>query len=688
MIARLRKLIQRVERASKKPLSVILLRIHQSIVLAVHTHLGVFGYQAGRIVARWGRPGALDALLAENHLSSLPITTAAIDTARRQLADDPAEKAVFATLYDEVIGGKIAIFGTILELGKGGPYPWNSDWRYGHHWSNRSAHSYDFYEYDKTVPYDVKFPWELSRLNFLVAPTLLATLETRSEWWGHLDQVLGDWQDHNPVAHSIGWHAMEVSMRSINLVFMANLALHAGTPAENALRRILALCEIHGMFLFRALEYSDVRGNHYAANLTALTMLGSLLLPAVGEAKRWLELARGRIDSEIQLQYCDDGVQFEKSIPYHRLVTELFLLAAITFEARGQGIGDVAKVRLRKACEYTAAYTRPDGLAPLWGDNDDARALWFDAGHKATGAASDPGEYLRDHRGLINLGAVFFAAPDLLAGRDMEEASTLAVALLLPGREVAASEVAGCHKPAFRYFDSGGMVIADEANFHLVMDVGEVGMKGWGGHGHLDALSFEVSLGGEPLIIDPGSYVYTGDPAARDEFRATGAHNIVRIDGREMADLPERRMWQLGREADPHDVVAQKTGTGFRVSVRHSGYSGLPDPVVIARELTWDRGQAELRIIDRVECDGQHDVERFYHLAPGVKAELRPETLTMTTPRGQCYVMSWDEGAQAELRHDWVSHNYARRTESETLVLSNQIVKVSEFFAVICRASG
>jgi len=63
------------------------------------------------------------------------------------------------------------------------------------------------------------------------------------------------------------------------------------------------------------------------------------------------------------------------------------------------------------------------------------------------------------------------------------------------------------------------------------MDVGEFGKKGSGGHGHNDLMSFEVSLSGVPLVVDPGCPVYSGDPQTRNLFRSTAYHNGLKVDG-------------------------------------------------------------------------------------------------------------------------------------------------------------
>ena len=51
-----------------------------------------------------------------------------------------------------------------------------------------------------------------------------------------------------------------------------------------------------------------------------------------------------------------------------------------------------------------------------------------------------------------------------------------------------------------------------------------------GGHGHADALSLVLNVGGTEILKDPGTCVYNGSPEWRDFFRSTHAHNTIVVD--------------------------------------------------------------------------------------------------------------------------------------------------------------
>jgi hypothetical protein len=142
----------------------------------------------------------------------------------------------------------------------------------------------------------------------------------------------------------------------------------------------------------------------------------------------------------------------------------------------------------------------------------------------------------------------------------------------------------------------------------VLVDVGPFG-RGRAGHSHSDTLSIVVRSGGEDVLIDPGTYTYVGEPEWREWFRGSGAHNTLRIDGRDQAAAMGPFWW-----SDPPAVqVLNWSSDSVEAECRYHG-------LCHRRRVTLERPD-RLVIVDEVEGSGEHTVERFWH-AGGPVEEL------------------------------------------------------------------
>jgi hypothetical protein len=450
---------------------------------------------------------------------------------------------------------------------------------------------------------------------------------------------------------------MEASMRALTLVITLDMLRLLGVNQKETYACLLRLLAMHGEYIWRNREYSQLRGNHYAANVVALAAIGCALEGFYPSASRWISFAHQATSEEIMRQFLADGVQFEKATGYQRLVTELFLFSLLLFERRGTPVKPEAAERMREACQYTAACARPDGLIPEVGDDDDGRAFHFDpltaqdvGPITATAQMLWPGsEFDRDARA--------FACPIWLLG-------SRALSILTPGHQ-RQTVSRRC-----RHFEDGGVVVARDQEQYLFVDVGEVGLGGHGGHGHNDLLSFEFFSQGCPLVVDPGSFVYTADPKARNLFRSSAYHNSLVADGEEIAPLIG--IWRIADSARPHDVRVTPAGPVVRIEAGHCGYRRLPDPVDHNREirLEWETGTLE--VFDSLKCSGRHSTVRSLHLAKEATATLQANN-AMLTSQGKRWELTWNAGALVSIEDGWVSPGYSVRNKSTVVRLANEI---------------
>jgi hypothetical protein len=292
----------------------------------------------------------------------------------------------------------------------------------------------------------------------------------------------------------------------------------------------------------------------------------------------------------VPAQVFEDGVSFEGSIGYHRLVAELCAMAHLFGPGQDVDLGEAAAARTHALLQASAAWCSEKGRAPQIGDNDSGRAL----------ALTDR-ESL-DHGYLGTLGAVMFRDATLKA----PDAELCAEAVWLYGSEGLKAFRALPAESSPRSFSSpaGGLHVLRGAGAVVTMIAGPQGQRGAGGHSHNDKLSFELHLGGEPVIVDPGSPVYARDPAQRNAYRSTRAHNCVEVDGLEQAEFDPTRLFALPEGAQARLDQMEDGPELARLEASHQGYARIASGLVVRRALTLDKRSPALLVEDTVEGEG------------------------------------------------------------------------------------
>ena len=481
---------------------------------------------------------------------------------------------------------------------------WHTDFKVGKTWPPAFFRDIEYANLDR--PSDVKVAWELSRMQWLV-PIGQAFLLTADERYSlAARRIIESWIRANPYAYSVNWACtMEAAMRVMTWTWLFGIFGRSSSWQQTEFRQtFLVALWLHVDFTHRHIERADVNGNHFTADAAAL-VVGGQLFRDCEQGRRWLNLARADLEREIQLQVFADGVDYEASVPYHRLVLELFFVA--TFSHQKVSGGSVSKPyaqRLAAMARFVAAYSRADGSTPLWGDADDARVLPF--GDQALG----------DHRYLIGLVGLLLGDADLIA----LHSGSVGEAFWWFGA-AAAERLAAVPTtlPTSQAFSDAGVYIMRNHDDHVFIDCGPIGLAGRGGHGHNDALSFEAMLAGALLVSDSGAFVYTADPVARNRFRGTSMHNTPAVDGVEINSfIAPDNLWQLADEARPYTSEWSTDAQRDAWSGSHHGYRKLRDPVDVRRHIVLEHATHTLVVTDTLTGQGRHEIVIPLQLAQGV----------------------------------------------------------------------
>jgi uncharacterized heparinase superfamily protein len=231
--------------------------------------------------------------------------------------------------------------------------------------------------------------------------------------------------------------------------------------------------------------------------------------------------------------------------------------------------------------------------------------------------------------------------------------------------------------PARQQFPDGGYYVlgadlggADE--IRVVADAGPLGYRSIAAHGHADALSFTLSVGGRPFLIDPGTYAYHTHGRWRQYFRGTAAHNTVRIDGLDQSEPGGNFMWLRHARAGCSlwlSSAAKDTFEGW-----HTGYLRLEDPVKHRRLIELDKRARQLVVEDTLEMAEEHDVELFFHCSDQCRVDAVPNGYLITRD-GLSVTLVLPQGGKSEVLSGsvapiagWVSRAFDTREPAPTIV--------------------
>ncbi len=163
-----------------------------------------------------------------------------------------------------------------------------------------------------------------------------------------------------------------------------------------------------------------------------------------------------------------DGTCYEGSTAYHTLDTELFLHFKLICQTLKISLPAEFLSRFEKMVEFLKACTIPDGLVQI-GDNDGGEIL--------TGVAIKKDVY----------------------------------------------------ENYVKNYPDFGIAIINKSGWHITLRYNTFIKKQPSGHFHQDALSVTLCVDGTPILVDPGTYLYTGNSFWRNKMRSWNMHNTFNI---------------------------------------------------------------------------------------------------------------------------------------------------------------
>lgn len=302
--------------------------------------------------------------------------------------------------------------------------------------------------------------------------------------WRHSDdakylecfkRLVRAWLRACPYADGDAWHPYTISLRLVNWLICIDL-FGSALSEDNAFMDTLT----ESMYLqYRHLlinQETSLRANHYWENLKTLLVCAA----AFGERDVYQRVMRD-FEGQLDEQILPDGIHFERSLMYHKLVLEGMLRVWLAAEQVGYSLPRSFLPKNQAMLNAMASLEKGMGKTPFFNDAADGVAKTCDQ---------------------------LVVACKRLFGMDADDSITA--------------------------FPDAGYYKLYDGDIAVMFDAGKPGPSYMLGHAHCDCLSFELSYKGEPVIVNSGAYAYQSE--LRPYFRSTAAHNTVMVNGEEQME--------------------------------------------------------------------------------------------------------------------------------------------------------
>lgn len=446
----------------------------------------------------------------------------------------------------------------------------------GRVWAGADSYCFDVrYRHGSAHLGDVKYVWELNRLQFLhpIAAGIAATARADLARWAF--RIVASWMAANPPYRGINWvSGIELSLRLVSFALLiAAVGPSAMEPGERTMMR--QLIAAHGYWLHRYPSLYSSANNHLIAEGLGLFIAG-VLAPDISDAEEWWQSGRHILEMECNKQILEDGVGVEQSPTYQAFTMEMIALAAILADSIDEPLSGQTLNRLALGAEHLDWILDSAGHAPAIGDNDEGRAI---------GQPPD-----REPRYVASVVAAI-AGLTKLAVSPPHDPHIRDVIFSTPVEQRAARE-------GMRIFPAGGYsVVHDRINDHavdLVFDHGPLGYLSLAAHGHADALAVWLTIDGVSVFVDAGTYLYHSGGAMRDRLRETMAHNSLVLHGQSQSRITGPFMW--GAKAVTR-ITTSHAWPDWSISGEHDGYAKR---FGVTHARCVEKQKREIAIVDRL----------------------------------------------------------------------------------------
>ena len=413
-------------------------------------------------------------------------------------------------------------------------------------------------EYNKG--FDIKVPWELSRLQSLSKICVWSFLNKKKNLYTFIKNQVFDFIASNPPSYGVNWfNAMEVAIRGANLCMITDILIQEKKLLPRERKIVFNSINDHMDFVINNLEWSPFsRNNHYLANIVGLLVM-AYFLPRDEYTLGILKFADSQLFNEISYQFHNDGGNKEGSSAYHILSVEIILIG-IYFSKKLEKEDSMNKAVLKKnfinktffinllsdnvdkkykkkifrklenIISFSTEMKRNDNSLLQVGDNDSG--CFFDLDFSIESAEKKKLHLLTS---LNKKGTIYH----LIMKRIKVKTLCTKRSKKLIKKENSKFYEKYLYRNSYFfkfhknikikdiklvYFKDFGIFCYSNKILKLFVNCKENFDQLNSGHMHYDNLSIDFSFNNQNVVADPGSFLYTSDTAKRSDFKSLEMH--------------------------------------------------------------------------------------------------------------------------------------------------------------------
>ena len=445
-----------------------------------------------------------------------------------------------------VLANRIPLFSRICRFDD--PIDWHLECASGCRSAPRFYRDIDFL--DAVSVGDKKYIWELNRHNYFMSLGKAYWFSGDRRYFEKWKADIRSWIEANPYNVGINWaSSLELAIRAVNWIWSSWFFKDELRQEHAFVAELCRAIRLHATHIERHLSYVFSPNTHLTGEALGLLYVGSSL-PRMERAGRWVALGNRILESELPKHILEDGGYFEMATYYHKYTID-FYLHYLLLGGGPDRVDPRIVSRMRLMILHLLALAEGDGSIPLLGDSDGGQLLFFNgAKNNVKGSCAAAAALLGDG-----------AMKHLCGPGDSEELVWLLGPALaeryrsMPETPPVSYHAINFDTGLFRFRTGPG-----PADSSILIDCGPHGWKACG-HAHSDLLSFEWISRGTKVVVDPGTYTYTGSKLVRDRSRMSQSHNTITINDRSQSVPGEAFKWRtVARPTYAHALTAGEAG--------------------------------------------------------------------------------------------------------------------------------